>query len=252
MKPDKDHDPMAKIKHKRVLIKLSGEALQGDNESGIDPGMIEKLARELVALHNNGVEIGCVVGGGNLMRGANLALKGLDRVTADHMGMLATVMNALALNDQLIQHGAAAAVMSGLEMPQVCEYYTQRDARRRIAAGEIIVFAAGTGSPYFTTDTGASLRAIEIKADLLIKATKVDGIYDRDPVKDGDAVRYTHLFFDQAIDKRLAVMDVAAMILCNDNALDLVVCDINQPGALLDLARGKQVGTRVTRKEEEK
>ena len=238
---------MARIKHKRVLIKLSGEALQGDNESGIDPGMIEKLALELVALHNNGVEIGCVVGGGNLMRGASLALKGLDRVTADHMGMLATVMNALALNDQLMQHGATAAVMSGLEMPQVCELYTQRDARRRIAAGEIIIFAAGTGSPYFTTDTGASLRAIEIQADLLIKATKVDGIYDRDPVKDGNAVRYTHLFFDQAIDKRLAVMDVAAMILCNDNALDLVVCDINQPGALLDLAQGRQVGTRVTR-----
>ncbi len=252
MKPDADNDPMAKIKHKRILIKLSGEALQGDNESGIDPKMIDKLALELVALHNNGVQVGCVVGGGNLMRGASLALEGLDRVTADHMGMLATVMNALALNDQLLQHGAAAAVMSGLEMPQVCEFYTQRDARRRIAAGEIIIFAAGTGSPYFTTDTGASLRAIEIQADLLIKATKVDGIYDRDPVKDGDAVRYTHLFFDQAIDKRLAVMDVAAMILCNDNALDLVVCDINQPGALLDLAKGRQVGTRVTRKEVEK
>ena len=214
--------------------------------------MLDSLALELVALHYHGFQVCWVVGGGNLMRGASLALEGLDRVTADHMGMLATVMNALALNDQLLQHGAAAAVMSGLEMPKVCEFYTQRDARRRIAAGEIIIFAAGTGSPYFTTDTGASLRAIEIQADLLIKATKVDGIYDRDPVKDDDAVRYTHLFFDQAIDKRLAVMDVAAMILCNDNALDLVVCDINQPGALLDLAKGRQVGTRVTRKEVEK
>lgn len=240
---------MKTIKHKRILIKLSGEALLGKYESGIDPGMIEKLALELIELQDSGVEIGCVVGGGNLMRGANLAVNGLDRVTADHMGMLATVMNALALNDQLLRHGASAAVMSGLDMPQVCEFYTQRDARRRIAAGEIIIFAAGTGSPYFTTDTGASLRAIEIQADLLIKATKVDGIYDRDPVKHADAVRYLHLNFDQAIDQRLAVMDVAAMILCNDNALDLVVCDINQPGALIDLARGKQVGTRVTRKE---
>jgi uridylate kinase len=221
---------MTTIKHKRILIKLSGEALLGKYQSGIDPEMIEKLALELIELHDSGVEIGCVVGGGNLMRGANLAVNGLDRVTADHMGMLATVMNALALNDQLLRHGASAAVMSGL-------------------AGEIIIFAAGTGSPYFTTDTGASLRAIEIQADLLIKATKVDGIYDRDPVKHADAVRYLHLNFDQAIDQRLAVMDVAAMILCNDNALDLVVCDINQPGALIDLARGKQVGTRVTRKE---
>jgi len=251
MKPGTDRNPMAIIKHKRVLIKLSGEALQGDSESGIDPKMIEKLALELIALHNNGVEVGCVVGGGNLMRGASLALNGLDRVTADHMGMLATVMNALALNDQLLRHGASSAVMSGLEIPQVCEFYTQRDARRRIAAGEIVIFAAGTGSPYFTTDTGASLRAIEVRADLMIKATKVDGIYDRDPVKHDAAVRYTHLYFDQAIDQRLAVMDVAAMILCNDNALDLVVCDINQPGALLDLAKGKQVGTRVTRKEVE-
>lgn len=240
---------MEKIKHQRILIKLSGEALLGELDSGIDPKMIEKLALELISLHNNGVEIGCVVGGGNLIRGANEALGGLDRVTADQMGMLATVMNALALNDQLQRHGASSAVMSGLEMPQVCEFYTQRDARRRIAAGEIIIFAAGTGSPYFTTDTGASLRAIEIRADLLIKATKVDGIYDRDPVKHDNAVRYTHLYFDQAIDQRLAVMDVAAMILCNDNALDLVVCDINQPGALLDLAKGRQVGTRVTRKE---
>ena len=160
-------------------------------------------------------------------------------------------MNALALRDGLQRQDANAVVMSGLDMPQLCESYTQREARRRIAQGEIIVFAAGTGSPYFTTDTAASLRAIEIEADLLIKATKVDGIYDKDPMKHKDAVRYNHLDYDQAIDQRLAVMDVAAMILCNDNALDLVVCDINHPGALLDLARGESVGTRVTRKEVE-
>ena len=240
---------MAAIKHKRILVKLSGEALMGKQGSGIDPQMIDQLAAELVAVHEAGVEIGIVVGGGNLFRGAGLAAAGLDRVTGDQMGMLATVMNALALQDGLLRAGKTAVVMSGLVMPQVCESYTQRDARRRIKQGEILIFAAGTGSPYFTTDTGASLRAIEICADLLIKATKVDGIYDKDPVKHDDAVRYRDLDYDLAIDQRLAVMDVAAMILCNDNALDLVVCDINQPGALLELARGKSVGTRVTRKE---
>lgn len=240
---------MPTIKYKRILVKLSGEAMLGDQAAGIDPRMIEKLAAELVALQAAGVELACVVGGGNLMRGAGLAGGGVDRVTADHMGMLATVMNALALQDGLQRQAVEATVMSGLHMPQVCEAYTQRDARRRLAAGEIVIFAAGTGSPYFTTDTGASLRAIEIRADLLIKATQVDGIYDRDPHKHADARRYTELNYDQAIDQRLAVMDVAAMILCNDNALDLVVCDINQPGALLDLAFGKTVGTRVSRNE---
>ncbi|MDH3761380.1 MAG: UMP kinase [Gammaproteobacteria bacterium] len=243
---------MSEIKYKRILVKLSGEALMGQQAAGIDPQMIDKVAADLIALARSGVEVGVVVGGGNLFRGAGLAAAGLDRVTGDHMGMLATVMNALALQDGLQRQGVAVAVMSGLAMPQVCDSYSQRDARRRLADGEIVIFAAGTGSPYFTTDTGASLRAIEIRADLLIKATKVDGIYDKDPVKHTDAVRYSDLDFDRAIDQRLAVMDVAAMILCNDNALDLVVCDINQPGALLDLARGNSVGTRVTRKEAQK
>jgi uridylate kinase len=243
---------MQKIKYKRILVKLSGEALLGNQTSGIDPQMIDKLAAELVELRAAGVEVACVVGGGNLMRGASLASGGLDRVTADHMGMLATVMNALALQDGLLRHGAAALVMSGLAMPQVCETYTQRDARKHLAAGDIVIFAAGTGSPYFTTDTGASLRAVEIQADLLIKATKVDGIYDKDPMKHSDAQRFVQLDYDQAIDKRLAVMDVAAMILCNDNALELVVCDINRPQALLDLAMGEAVGTRVSRIEVEK
>lgn len=224
----------------------------GRQQAGIDPQMIDKAAADLIALAQSGVEVGVVVGGGNLFRGAALAAAGLDRVTGDQMGMLATVMNALALQDGLQRQGIAATVMSGLAMPQVCEPYTQREARRRLATGEIVIFAAGTGSPYFTTDTGASLRALEIRADLLIKATKVDGIYDKDPVKHSDAVRYTDLDYDRAIDQRLAVMDVAAMILCNDNALDLVVCDINQPDALLDLARGKSIGTRVTRKEAQK
>ncbi|MDJ0777874.1 MAG: UMP kinase [Gammaproteobacteria bacterium] len=243
---------MEKIKHRRLLVKLSGEALMGQQDAGIDPAMVDKLAKELFALREAQVEIGVVVGGGNLLRGASFAETGMDRVSADHMGMLATVMNALALQDSLLRNGAAAVVMSGLDMPQVCESYTQREARRRISGGEIVIFAGGTGSPYFTTDTAASLRAIEIRADLLIKATKVDGIYDRDPVRDPDAVRYVHLDFDEAIDHRLKVMDAAAMILCNDNGLDLVVCDINQPAALIDLAQGKPVGTRVTCKEARK
>ena len=240
---------MAEIRYRRVLVKLSGEALAGDGGTGLLPEIIDRMAAELIELGRAGVEIGVVVGGGNLFRGAALAAAGLDRVTGDHMGMLATVMNALALRDGLHRQGARASVMSGLDMPQVCDSFTQREARRRIGDGEIVVFAAGTGSPYFTTDTGASLRAVEIEADLLIKATKVDGIYDKDPVRHQDAIRFSELDFDQAIDQRLAVMDVAAMILCNDNGLDLVVCDINQPSALLDLARGQSIGTRVTPRE---
>jgi len=240
---------MAKLKYKRLLVKLSGEALMGQSEFGIDPKIVARKAGELKSLHDAGVEIGLVVGGGNMFRGAKLAAAGLDRVTGDHMGMLATVMNALVLRDSLQLCGARTSVMSGLDVPQVCDRYTQRAAREKISSGEIVIFAAGTGSPYFTTDTGASLRAIEIQADLMIKATKVDGIYNKDPVKYNDAIKFDLLNYDQAIDQRLAVMDVAAMILCNDNALEMVVCNINNPGALLDLAKGKMVGTHVVYKE---
>jgi uridylate kinase len=240
---------MTDLKYKRLLVKLSGEALMGKYDFGIDPVVIAKLSVELYGLQQAGIELGVVVGGGNLFRGAQLAKAGIDRVTGDHMGMLATVMNALALRDSLQQRGVKATVMSGLDMPQVCDRYTQRDARQRIADGGIVIFAAGTGSPFFTTDTGASLRAVEIQADLMVKATKVDGIYNKDPVKFEDAVKYDHLDYDQAIDQRLAVMDVAAMILCNDNALDMVVCDMSQSGVLLELAKGKSIGTLVTRKE---
>ncbi len=240
---------MSNLRYRRLLVKLSGEALMGQQEFGIDPAMLNTIAGDLQGLRQAGVELGVVVGGGNIFRGAGLAAAGIDRVSGDHIGMLATVMNALALKDSLLKIGLNAAVMSGLTMPQVCETYTQRDARERIRKGEIIIFAAGTGSPYFTTDTGASLRGIEIKADLMIKATKVDGIYNKDPAKYNDAVKFEQLNYDQAIDQRLAVMDVAAMILCNDNALDLIVCDINEPGALLKLAQGRSIGTRVTRKE---
>lgn len=240
---------MTDLKYKRLLVKLSGEALMGQYDFGIDPSVIVQLSRELEGLQQAGVELGVVVGGGNLFRGAQLAEAGVDRVTGDHMGMLATVMNALALRDGLQKRGLKATVMSGLDMPQVCDRYTQREARQRIADGGIVIFAAGTGCPYFTTDTGASLRAVEIQADLMVKATKVDGIYNKDPVRFQDAVKYDHIDYDQAIDQRLGVMDVAAMILCNDNTLDMVVCDMSESGVLLELAKGKSIGTLVTRKE---
>ena len=238
---------MPELKYKRLLVKLSGEALMGQYDFGIDPDMIRGLAQEIVSLRQAGVELGLVIGGGNIFRGAGLARAGLDRVAGDHMGMLATVMNAIALKDGLDKAGLSASVMSGLAMPQVCESYTQRDARARIARGEVIIFAAGTGNPYFTTDTGASLRAIEINADLMIKATKVDGIYDADPVNNPAAIKYEDLTYDQAINDRLAVMDITAMVMCQENGLDLVVCNISEPHALLSLAQGKHLGTRVTR-----
>lgn len=237
---------MSDLKYRRLLVKLSGEALMGRYDFGIDPEVITGLARELQNLQNGGVEMGIVIGGGNIFRGAGLAEGGLDRVAGDHMGMLATVMNALALSDGLKKQHLKTCVMSGLSMPQVCENYTQRDARERIAKGEIVIFAAGTGNPYFTTDTGASLRAIEIQADLMIKATKVDGIYDDDPVKNPAAVKYDQLTYDQAINQRLGVMDITAMVLCQQNNMDMAVCNISEPNALLALAQGQNLGTRVS------
>ncbi len=238
---------MSELKYKRLLVKLSGEALMGQYDFGIDPDVISKLAIELDNLQQAGVELGVVIGGGNIFRGAGLAKAGLDRVAGDHMGMLATVMNALALKDGLQKQGLKVSVMSGLSLPQVCENYTQRDARGKISQGEIVIFAAGTGNPYFTTDTGASLRAIEIQADLMIKATNVDGIYDDDPLKNPSAKKYDHITYDQAIDQRLAVMDITAMVLCNENDLDISVCNISEANALLSLARGENLGTRVTK-----
>ncbi len=238
---------MSELKYKRLLVKLSGEALMGQYDFGIDPDVIKGLAVELDNLQQAGVEMGVVIGGGNIFRGAGLAQAGLDRVAGDHMGMLATVMNAIALKDGLQKQGLKVSVMSGLSLPQVCENYTQRDAREKIGQGEIVIFAAGTGNPYFTTDTGASLRAIEIQADLMIKATNVDGIYDSDPMKNTAAKKFDHITYDQAIDQRLAVMDITAMVLCNENDLDMSVCNISEKNALLALARGENLGTRVTK-----
>lgn len=237
---------MAQLSYKRLLVKLSGEALMGDYDFGIDPNIIKNMAVELKALLDAGLELGLVVGGGNIFRGAGLAEGGVDRVAGDHMGMLATVMNALALKDGLEKQGVKASVMSGLRMEEVCDLYTQREARKRISEGEVVIFSAGTGNPYFTTDTGASLRAIEIQADMMVKATKVNGIYNKDPAKHEDAVKYDELTFKQAIDERLGVMDITAMVMCQDNGMKVAVCDMNEKDSLLRLAQGENSGTVVS------
>ncbi len=236
---------MAQLEYKRLLVKLSGEALMGQYEFGIDPAIIKKISKEIKALHDAGIELGLVVGGGNIFRGAGLAEAGLDRVTGDHMGMLATVMNALALKDGLEKENVKVSVMSGLRMEEVCDLFTQRSAREKISQGEVVIFSAGTGSPYFTTDTGASLRAIEIQADMMVKATKVNGIYDKDPAKHADAVKYDTISFKEAIDQRLGVMDITAMVMCQDNDMTVAVCDMNEKDSLLRLAKGENSGTIV-------
>lgn len=237
---------MAKLEYKRLLVKFSGEALMGQYDFGIDPQVILKLSKQIKVLQESRVELGLVVGGGNIFRGAGLAKAGLDRVAGDHMGMLATVMNAIALKDGLEKQGVAVSVMSGLKMEEVCDVYTQREARKRISEGEVVIFSAGTGNPYFTTDTGASLRAIEIKADMMVKATKVNGIYNKDPMAHDDAVKYDVLSFKNAIDQRLGVMDITAMVMCQDNQMPVTVCNINETNNLLHLAQGENIGTRVT------
>lgn len=219
----------------------------GEFDYGIDPAVIKRLAEDVIALHALGVEVALVIGGGNIFRGAGLAEGGMDRVTADHMGMLATVMNALAMQDAIERLGGHCRVMSGLSMHQVCEDYIRRRAVRHLEKGRIVIFAAGTGNPFFTTDTAGSLRAIEVGADLLVKATKVDGVYDSDPRKNPDARRYDHLTFDEAINSQLGVMDATALVLCRDNNLPLMVADINVPGLLTRLVAGERVGTLVTR-----
>ncbi|MEE9141093.1 MAG: UMP kinase, partial [Gammaproteobacteria bacterium] len=232
--------------YKRILIKLSGEALMGDLEYGIEPRVIKEIAGELKDLADLGVQVAVVIGGGNLFRGTGLARTGMDRVTADHMGMLATLMNALALQDALETVGAHARVMSALQIHEVCEDYIRRRAIRHLEKGRVTIFAAGTGNPFFTTDTAASLRAIEIGADVLLKATKVDGVYSADPVVDPDAVRYSHLTFDQVLSEKLSVMDATSIVMCRDNDLPLRVYNVHNTGDLLRIAKGEEVGTLVT------
>ncbi len=233
------------LAYRRILLKLSGEALMGDEDYGIDPKIIHRLAAEVMEAQQAGCEIALVVGGGNIFRGAGLAAGGMDRVTGDHMGMLATVINALAMQDALEKLGAKARVMSAIKINDVCEDYIRRRAIRHLEKGRLVIFAAGTGNPFFTTDSGAALRAIEIGADLLLKATKVDGVYDKDPNKHSDAVRYDSLTYDDVIGQGLEVMDTAAFALARDSDLPLRVFDMSQPGELLRILKGEPIGTLV-------
>ncbi len=233
-------------RYKRILVKLSGEALMGVSDYGIDPAFLKRLAGEIGAVRESGVEVALVMGGGNLFRGAGLARTGMDRVTADQMGMLATVMNSLALQDALESIGLHVRVMSAIRINEVCEDYIRRRAVRHLEKGRVTIFAAGTGNPFFTTDTAASLRAIEIDAQLLLKATKVDGVYDADPTANPGARRYDRLRYDQVLDDRLNVMDATAIVLCRDHDLPMRVFNLNEANALVRAARGEDVGTLVT------
>jgi uridylate kinase len=229
----------------RILLKISGESLLGDENFGIDPEVLSRLASELKAVQALGVQIGVVVGGGNIFRGQGLARAGMDRVTGDHMGMLATVINSLALQESLERIDIMARVMSGFEINAVCEGFIRRRAVRHLEKNRIVIFAAGMGNPFFTTDTAASLRAIEIGADMLVKATRVNGVYDADPEVDSNATRFERINFDKVIDDRLNVMDTTAVVMCRDNNLPIRVFDIHVPGNLMRLIQGENVGTLV-------
>jgi uridylate kinase len=233
------------LKYSRVLLKLSGEALMGDADYGIDPQTLARIAREIHEVVNLGCQVGVVVGGGNIFRGAGLAAKGMDRVTGDNMGMLATVINALAMQDALERRGAVARVMSAIKINEVCEDFIRRRAIRHLEKGRVVIFAAGTGNPFFTTDSAAALRAAEIGAQLLLKATKVDGIYNADPARDSSAVRYEALSYQQVIELDLKVMDTAAFALCRDHRIPIRVYDLDREGALREILEGQPIGTLV-------
>ena len=233
------------LKYRRVLLKLSGEALMGEETYGIDPKVIDRIAAEISELSKIDVEIAIVIGGGNIFRGTGLAARGIDRATADHMGMLATIMNSLAMQDALERIEVHARVMSALKINQVCEDYIRRRAVRHLEKGRVVILAAGTGNPFFTTDSAASLRAIEISAELLIKATKVDGVYSSDPVKNHGATRYETLNYDDVIERKLGVMDTTAVVLCRENKIPLRILDMTKPGVLLRAATGENEGTLV-------
>jgi uridylate kinase len=230
----------------RILLKLSGEALLGEEDYGIDPHMLSRIALDIQEIHGLGIQVGVVIGGGNIFRGAGLARAGMDRVTGDHMGMLATVINSLAMQDALERLEVPARVMSALQIHQISEDYIRRRAVRHLEKGRIAIFAAGTGNPFFTTDTAAALRAIEIGADILVKATKVNGVYSADPMKEPDAIHYPELTFDKVLTDKLNVMDATAIVMCRDNGLPIRVFDLTAPGALVQLAKGAAVGTIVS------
>jgi uridylate kinase len=240
--PSSDSEPS----YRRILLKLSGEALMGDQAYGIDPAVATRIAQDIFEIQSLGVQTAIVIGGGNIFRGLAASAKGMDRVTADYMGMLATVINALALQDALEQHGVPTRVLTAIEMRAVAEPFIRRRAIRHLEKGRVVVFAAGTGNPYFTTDTAAALRAMEIKAEVILKATKVDGIYNVDPVNNPDAVRFERISYLQVLQERLQVMDATAISLCMDNRLPIVVFNLKQPGNIRRVVMGDEVGTTVT------
>ena len=234
--------------YKRVLLKLSGEALQGSQESGIDPNVIGRVAEEIKQIVDLGVEVGVVIGAGNIFRGAGLAEAGMDRVTGDHMGMLATVMNCLALQDAVERVGPSCRVMSALSINDVCENYVRRRAIRHLEKGRVVIFGGGTGNPFFTTDSAGALRAIEIEADVLMKATKVDGVYDSDPMKNPDAKRFETLTYDDVLIKGLQVMDATAIVLCKEQNMPLRIFNLNETGDLVRTVSDKSIGTSIVPK----
>ncbi len=231
--------------YKRVLLKLSGEVMAGDGSFGIDAGRVAALAEEVAEVARKGVQIGLVVGGGNFFRGVAAAARNMDRVSADHMGMLATVINALALQDALEKQGAPTRVMTAIEMHQVAEPYIRRRAIRHLEKGRIVVFAAGTSNPYFSTDTAATLRGLEIKAEIVAKATRVDGVYDRDPLQDPAAVRFPEIGYSDVLSKNLRVMDASAVAMCRDNHLPIVVFNLNVRGNIMRMTMGEPIGTLI-------
>ena len=236
----------SEVRYKRILLKLSGEALLGDRAYGVDPGFCAFIARQVGEVHRLGVEVGIVVGGGNIFRGLAAAAKGMDRATGDYIGMLATVMNGLALQDALERAGVATRVMTAIAMNEVAEPYIRRRAIRHLEKGRVTLFVAGTGNPYFTTDTAAALRAVEINAEVLLKATRVDGVYDSDPLTNKDARRYAQLDYTDLLRDQLKVLDATAVSLCMENDLPIVVFDLNQPDNITRVAAGEPVGTLIS------
>jgi uridylate kinase len=233
------------MKYKRILLKLSGEALMGDQQHGIDPNRLNQYAEEIKKVKDKGVEIAIVIGGGNIFRGVDGEKSGIDRVQGDYMGMLATVINAMALQSSLEKHNMFTRLMSGLKMEQVCEPFIRRRAIRHLEKGRVVIFGAGIGNPYFTTDSTASLRAIEIEAEVVLKGTRVDGVYTADPEKDKTATRYTNVSFQEVYEKGLNVMDMTAFTLCQENNLPIIVFDMNKPGNLQKIVEGQDIGTLI-------
>ena len=234
------------MKYKRILLKLSGEALMGDKLYGIDIDRLAQYAKDIHAVHAKGIEIALVIGGGNIYRGLSAEKSGMDRVQADYMGMLATVINSMALQDALEKTGLKTRLLTAIKMEQICEPFIRRRAVRHLEKGRIVIFGAGTGNPYFTTDTAASLRAVEINADVVLKGTRVDGIYTSDPLTNPEASRYNEISFAEVYKKNLNVMDMTAFTLCQENNLPIIVFDMNKPGNLMRLTEGKPIGTLVS------